>query len=367
MKKIAAFLMVIILTASIFTGCSKTSQTPQSEYKKYQDSFYDTFDTIIMVVGYAKTQEEFNSYMDKIHKRYQELDKLFDIYNSYDGLNNAKTINDNAGIKPVKVDKQLVDIIEFSKEWCKRTGGLKNIALGSVLSIWHDYREEGISDPDNAELPPMKDLQEAMKHTDIDKVIVDEKNSTVYLEDKGMSLDLGGIAKGYSTEIVAKEMMAAGFTSGIINAGGNVRILGKPLDGIRERWGVGIQDPNKSIVSDDGNTLDTVFLNNASVVDSGDYQRYYVVGDKVYHHIIDPTTLMPANYFHQVTIVTQDSGMADFLSSAVFMLPYDKGRALVESLPGVEAMWVMMDGTVKVTDGMKKILKSCGASGAKAK
>lgn len=363
MKKITAGLLMLFLITPLFTGCNKTQK---NEFTKYQDSFYDTFDTIIMVVGYTKTEDEFKSYMSKIHNRYKELDKLYDIYNNYDGINNIKTINDNAGKQPVKVDKQIIDIIKFSKEWCKKTGGLKNIALGSVLSIWHDYREEGRDDPDKAKLPPMKSLEEAAKHTDIDKVIVDEQNSTVYLEDPKMSLDVGGIAKGYSTEIVAKEIMAAGLTSGIINAGGNVRVLGKPLDGIRERWGIGIQDPDKSIVSDDGNILDTVFINNASVVDSGDYQRYYVVDDKVYHHIIDPTTLMPASYFHQVTIVTKDSGLADFLSSAVFLLPYEKGRKLVESLDGVEAMWVMLDGKVEATDGMKKILKSSGASGAKA-
>ncbi len=156
--------------------------------------------------------------------------------------------------------------------------------------------------------------------------------------------------------------MAEGLKSGMISAGGNVRVLEKPLDGIRQRWGIGIQNPEKSIVGD-SNLLDTIFINNASVVTSGDYQRYYVVDDKIIHHLIDSQTLMPGDYYRAVTVVTEDSGLADFLSTTVFLMPYDKSRKLVDTLDGVEAIWVMKDGTVEATDGMKKIIKSNGASG----
>lgn len=363
MRRITAGIMAVILSMFLFSGC-KTE--PKVKYSKYSNSFFDTFDTITMVVGYTKSEEEFNSYFEKIKIRFEKLHKLYDIYNDYEGINNIKTINDNAGIKPVKVDKEIIDLILFAKNWYKRTGGRTNIAMGSVLRIWHDYREQGQFDPENAKLPPMEKLKDAAKHTDINKVIVDTENSTVYLEDKRMSLDVGAVAKGFATELVAKEIMAAGFTSGIINAGGNVRVLGKPLDGIRERWGIGIQNPDKSIVGEDTDNLDTIFLNNASVVSSGNYQRYYVVDGKVIHHLIDPETLMPGQYYKAVTIVTQDSGIADFLSTTTFLLPYEKSRALVESLDGVEALWVMMDGKIEATDGMKKIMKSNGATGAKA-
>jgi thiamine biosynthesis lipoprotein len=213
----------------------------------------------------------------------------------------------------------------------------------------------------------MEELREAVKYTDIDKVIVDEQNSTVYLEDKRMSLDVGAVAKGFATELVAKEIMADGFTSGIISPGGNVRVLGKPLDGVRERWGIGIQDPGKMIVTAEENLLDTIFINNAAVVSSGDYQRYYIVDGKVMHHLIDPDTLMPGEYYRAITIVTENSGLADFLSTTAFLLPYDKSRALVESLEGVEAVWVMPDGKVMATEGMEKIMKSHGATGTKIK
>ncbi|MBA1335428.1 MAG: FAD:protein FMN transferase [Firmicutes bacterium] len=363
MRRLTAKFIVVLLLALLLTGCQTE---PKNEYSKYSESFFDTFDTLVNVVAYTKSEQEFNAYFQEIHARFQELHKMYDIYNDYEGINNIKTINDNAGIKPVKVDREIIDLILFAKEWYKRTDGQTNIAMGSVLRIWHEYREQGLYDPPNAKLPPMEDLLDAAKHTDIDKVIVDEENSTVYLADKRMSLDVGAVAKGYAVETVAKEVMAQGLESGIINAGGNIRVIGKPLDGIRERWGIGIQNPDKSIISNnDDNLLDTVFVNNASVVSSGDYQRYYIVDGKLVHHLIDPKTLMPGEYYSAVTIVTEDSGLADLLSTAVFLMPYEQGRALVDSLDGVEAVWVMHDGKTEATDGMKKIMKSNGATGAK--
>lgn len=363
MRRITATIMLVLMLVFLFTGCRAE---PKSEYTKYSDSFFDTFDTLVNVVTYTKSEQEFNSYFEKIHTRFLELHKLYDIYNDYEGINNIKTINDNAGIKPVKVDNEIVELILFAKEWYIRTGGQVNIAMGPVLQIWHDYREQGQYDPENAKLPSMEELLDAAKHTDIDKVIVDTENSTVYLADKRMRLDVGAVAKGYATEIVAKEIMEEGLKSGIISAGGNIRVIGKPLDGIRERWGIGIQNPDKSITSnDDSNLLDVIFINNASVVSSGDYQRYYIVNGKVIHHLIDPKTLMPGEYYRAVTIVTEDSGLADILSTAAFLMPYKRSRAFVESLDGVEAIWVMPDGKVEATDGMQKIMKSNGATGAK--
>jgi thiamine biosynthesis lipoprotein len=364
MRKIIAGVLSLIILVLSFTGCQNNKK---DQYIKYSGNFFDTFNTITSVVSYAKSEEEFNMYFEKIESSFNELHKLYDIYNNYEGINNLKTINDNAGIKPVKVDRQIIDLILFSKEWNKRTNGKLNIAMGSVLSIWHDYREEGMNDPFKAKVPPMEVLLEAAKHTDIDKVIVNEQNSTVYLEDKKMSLDVGAVAKGYATEVIAKEISVAGLKSGILSPGGNIRTIGKPLDGIRERWGIGIQDPDKPILTNEESNLDVVFIRDSSVVSSGDYERYYVVDDKVLHHLIDPTTLMPGDFYRAVTIVTEDSGIADALSTAVFLLPYEQSRALVESISGVDVLWVMKDGEIKTTEGMKKILKSKGASAAKAK
>jgi len=365
MKKVVSLLLAVILTFLFLSGCQQNENPPTEQaYKKYTYTFLDTFDTVTQVVGYTETEEEFNRYTEKIHERMLELHKLYDRYNDYEGINNIKTINDNAGVKPVKVSKDIINLILFCKNLYEDVDPQTNIAMGSVLEIWHKYRDEAEADPANAKIPPMEDLLAANEHTDFEKVIVDVENSTVYLNDPLMSLDVGAVAKGYATEVVVREIVEAGFTSGIISAGGNIRAFGKPMDGIRDKWGVGIQNPDSVIGNSEENVLETVFLTNASVVTSGDYQRFYMVGDKVIHHLIDPKTLMPGDYFRAVTIVTEDSGKADFLSTAVFLMPYEEGKALVESLEGVEALWVFKDGTIKTTEGMKSIMKSEGATAA---
>lgn len=363
MKRRNLLIMAVILIFILLVGCQKKEPPVKSEYTKYSYSFIDTFDTVTQVVGYTKTEEEFNAYAEKIHERMLNLHKLYDKYNDYEGINNIKTINDYAGVKPVKVDKDIIDLIIFSKQNYEEISTKTNIAMGAVLNIWHDYREAAILNSADAALPPMNDLLAANEHTDINKVIVDVENSTVYLDDPLMSLDVGAVAKGYATEVVVQEVVKDGFTSGIINAGGNVRAFGVPMDGVRSKWSVGIQNPDSYTVDSGENVLETVFLTDESVVTSGDYQRFYMIGDKMIHHLIDPETLMPGDYFRAVSIVTENSGLADFLSTAVFLTPYEEGRKLVES-SGAEAMWVFKDGTIEATEGMKKIMESQGATAA---
>ncbi|MDP4152079.1 MAG: FAD:protein FMN transferase [Bacillota bacterium] len=354
MKRLLAFILIFVILISS-SGCRLGGP------KKYSVEFFGVFDTVTQVIGYAESQSKFDYFSNKIEKRLQDLTKLYDIYNTYEGISNLKTINDNAGKQPVHVDKDIINMLKFSRDKYALTEGRVNIALGAVLSIWHDYREAGISDPKNAKLPPMDKLEDANKHTNINDVVIDETNDTVFLRDPEMSLDVGAIAKGYAVEIVAKEIEAEGFTSGVISVGGNVRVIGHPSDGVRKRWGIGLQDP-KAEINGTQNLLDTVFVKDSSVVTSGDYQRYYIVDGKRYNHIIDPDTLMSADKFRAVSVVTADSGLADALSTCLFILDYEDGLKLVQSIPGVEACWVMKDDSIKATDGMKKIMKKLGGA-----
>ncbi|HWQ78016.1 MAG TPA: FAD:protein FMN transferase, partial [Anaerovoracaceae bacterium] len=339
LKRLTAILILIVLAANL-TACAGAKK----ETNRYEAEFLLLFDTLTRIIGYAESEEEFSGYAELIHDSLEEYHQLYDIYHDYEGINNIKTINEQAGIAPVKVDQRIIDLLLFAKEAYELTGGENNVALGAVLRIWHEYREAGIEDPERAELPPAEQLQEAAKHTDINQVIIDEENSTVFLEDPAMSLDVGAIAKGYAVEQVAKIAEKNGITSCLISVGGNVRAIGARGDGTP--WKVGIQNP----FDQGGEDVSRIDLTEASLVTSGIYERYYTVDGKDYHHIIDPDTLYPSEYFASVSVLCPDSGMADALTKIINM-PFEEGLALVESLPDVEAVWVMPDKQVKYSSG----------------
>lgn len=342
----------LLLTALLFTmtDCSANSE------KRYKASFLKLFDTVTEIVGFAESEEKFSEYSQMVYDYLYEYNRLYDIYNDYDGLNNLKTINDNAGVKPVKVDRKIIDLLLFSKEAYEMTNGKVNIEFGAVLSLWHEHRIAGLDDPSSATLPDYEELQKRALHTDISKMVIDEEASTVFLEDSEMSLDVGAIAKGYAVEKTAQAMKDAGFANGMISVGGNVKTLGSKFDenGEEAPWGVGIQNPD---VNSSKTTLHILKLSDCSLVSSGVYERYYTVDGKQYHHIIDPETLMPAEYFVSVSIVCPDSGLADALSTAVFNMPYEEGVELVENLDDVEAMWVFHDGTKMYSSGFKALMQ----------
>lgn len=333
------------------TACSTNAD------KRYKASFLQLFDTVTEIVGYAESEEKFTEYSQMIYGYLEEFNRFYDIYHDYDGINNLKAINDNAGIVPVQVDRKIIDLLIFSKEMYKLTDGKVNIASGSVLSLWHNHRITGLEYPLTATLPEYEELHKRAQHTDINQILIDEEASTVYLEDPEMSLDVGAIAKGYAVEQTAQAIESAGFLNGMISVGGNVRTFGSKTDekGKRVPWSVGIQNPDLNSTE---KTLHILNLSDCSLVTSGIYERYYTVDGKQYHHIIDPETLMPAEHFVSLSIVCIDSGTADALSTAVFNMPFDEGIDLVEKLEGVEAVWVFHDGTMKYSTGFQALIKN---------
>lgn len=347
-----AFILVSLL---LLAACSP--QAEEQEYQRYSTYYLDIFDTVIQVIGYTSSEDEFFEYADEIEKRFQEFHKLYDKYNEYEGINNVRTINKNAGAEPVKVDQEIIDLILFSKEWHGRTYGKMNIAVGSMIEIWDESMEQARENPEQAELPSMEKLQTASLHGNIDDIIVDQEAMTVFLADENMSLDFGGVAKGFAAEIVGKEMIEKGFTSGAIIAGGNWKVLGKPQDPDRQHWSVGIQNPDNPQASDETGILEIVYIDDKSLDTSGNYQRYVMIGDLRVHHIIDPETLMPGNYQRGVTVLADHAGVAEYLATELFLLTYEQGRDLVDSLDGIEALWITEDKTVKATKGMEDIMQ----------
>lgn len=340
MKKSFCILLVCIL----LTGCAGQKEP---EKKQYTATFLTLFDTVTSIVGKADSQEEFQKTAQAVHDELLVYHQLFDIYNEYEGLNNLKTINDHAGLEPVAVDQRIIDLLKDCKSYYTLTGGRVNAAMGSVLNLWHEARTDGINDPINAYLPEQEQLEAANIHTVLDAVVIDETASTVYLSDSELRLDVGAIAKGWSVQRVC-ETAPSGL---LISVGGNVCATGSK-DPNGTPWVVGVQNPDGG-----EDYLHTLYLTKGSVVTSGDYQRAFIVDGKVYHHIIDPDTLYPSQYWRSVTIVCDDSGMADALSTALFLLPLEEGTALLEKT-GAVAMWVDSDGKIFYSEGFKSLIRT---------
>ena len=332
----------------VFLLVFQVCDLPFGKMTRYTATFLDVFDTRTEVVGYAKNKEDFLAQVELLKEKLTYYHELYDIYQDHEGINNIKTINDRAGIEPVVVDREIIDLLKYSKEMYELTDGQVNIAMGSVLSIWHDYRERALADPEHAKVPPMERLQEAADHTDIHQIVIDESASTVYLADKEMSLDVGGIGKGYAVQKVVDYAKEIGMERGLISVGGNVCAIGERIDGTM--WRLGIQNPD---LESDIKYVQKVDLKDKCVVSSGNYQRYYEVDGKRYCHIIDSDTLMPADYFAAVSIITEDSGMADALSTAVYNMPLSEGRAFVNRMENVEAMWIMEDGGIEYSENFE--------------
>ena len=341
MKRILFVLLAICL---LLSGCGVSRQ---AEEKQYTATFLDLFDTVTTVIGRAESEEAFRQKAQAIHDDLQYYHRLFDIYNVYEGVVNLKTVNDNAGLQPVTVDRAVIQLLQDCKEYYRLTDGKVNVAMGGVLALWHDARSDGIRDPQNAYLPAINKLQAAAGYADIDGICIDEEASTVYLTDPRMRLDVGAVAKGWAAQKVA-EAAPEGM---LISVGGNVCATGpKMKDGTP--WVIGIQDPD-----DSSKNLHTLYLTKGSVVTSGDYQRTYMVDGQAYHHIIDPQTLMPAAYWRSVSIVCRDSGLADALSTGLFLMDYEQGKALAQKC-GAEVLWVALDGTEFMTSGFKANLRN---------
>ncbi len=342
MKRTICLLCVLTL---LLSGCSSLTLTP--EKKQYTATFLTLFDTVTTITGRDDSKDAFSAKAQSIHDALLEYHQLFDIYHTYDELNNLKTINDNAGIGPVMVDTRIITLLQDCKRYAAITGGKVNAAMGSVLQLWHEARSDGINDPINAYLPDEAALRTAAEHMDFDQVIIDETASTVYIADPSLRLDVGAIAKGWSVQKVAETAP----TGLLISVGGNVCATG-PKDENGTAWVVGIQNPNGS-----EEYLHTLYVTGGSVVTSGDYQRTYMVDGVMYHHIIDPDTQYPSTYWRSVTILCADSGLADALSTALFLLPRSDGEALLRQCDA-EAMWVDQDGNIFYSSGFEDYIRT---------
>ena len=338
-------LFAVVLAMLLLTGCTNLRQEA-NQLTQYNASFLTLFDTVTTIVGRYPSEKEFSEVTQAIHDELLEYHQLFDIYNDYDGLNNLKTVNDNAGIAPVEVDSRIIDLLLDCKAYYELSGGKVNVAMGSVLNLWHVARNDSINDPANSYTPDPDRLAKAAEHGSFDTILIDEDAHSVFITDPDQRLDVGAIAKGWSMQRVAENA-----PSGLLmSIGGNVFATG-PKDASGTPWVVGVTNP------DGGNYLHTLNTSYGAVVTSGDYQRFYQVDGVTYHHIIDPVTLFPSNYWRSVTIVCDDSGLADALSTALFLLPQAEGQALLDAC-GAEALWMDLDGQLHYSTNFKTLIRT---------
>ena len=348
-KSLISLFAIIGLLVSM-TGCPTVANGGENK-KPLGMAYFSFFDTVSYIYSYqGDSQETFEARCEGASGILEEYHQLFDIYYEYSGITNLKTINRNAGGEPMVVDEKLIDFLLYAQELYEVTGGEMNIMMGSVLSLWHDCREQAGTDPANARIPTEEELEEANRHTDMSCLEIDVENNTVRITDPEASIDVGALGKGYATEKAAEYLRSQGADGYVLNIGGNIRIIGHKRDG--SGWTTGIKNPHDT----DTYALYLV-LADTSCVTSGDYERFYTVQGKRYHHIIDKDTLMPSDYFSSVTIITDDSGLADALSTALFAMSYEDGLALVEKIGGVEVFWVDKDGKQYMTPGLEDLIK----------
>lgn len=331
--------LIITVLGLIFIICGCFSNNTSEKKTK---TYYTFFDTVTYIHSYSNdTDSDFEKNAALAANELEKYHKLLDIYHEYSQVNNLCTVNKNAGVSPVSVDRELIEFLKYAKDLYYLTNGETNIMMGSVLSLWHECRNTG---PHS--LPDKESLIQASLHTDINLLVIDEKNNTVFITDSEASLDVGAIGKGYAVEKAAQVLENKNISGYVINSGGNIRAIGTKPDGAS--WVSGIKNPN----SDDSTLALRINIENCSCVTSGYYERFFIKDGVRYHHIIDKDSLYPASYYASVSIITKDSGLADALATALFCMPYNEGRALIESIDNAQAIWIFEDNRIEYTNGV---------------
>lgn len=308
--------------------------------EKHTEKIYEYFDTITTFMAYTKDEEEFEHYVEVLNEELKTYHELFNSYDRFEGVDNFLTINENAGKEPVEVDPSIIELIKYSKEMYELTDGKINIAMGSLLGLWHDAREISVNNPDEARIPEESVLKQASEHKNIDAIEIDEEKNTVYISDPDVQIDIGAIGKGYATKIIAQRLEEEGLKHGILSVGGDDVIFGENPASENSYYKIAIQNPNLEDKEEPYSSV--VSIRNTSVVTSGDYQRYFMVDGKRYHHIIDPETMYPSTKWRSVSVIMDDIAEADTISTYLFIIDYEEGLEFAKKV-GAEVLWIDED------------------------
>lgn len=308
---------LLLLLVFIVAGCKEKQAV-------YSRDFF-AMDTFITCQVLARDQALAEEALNRIEEAFLEIDRLT---NRFKSESDVFAVNQNAGIAPVNVNPDVFSIVATSIKWSDTTEGAFNILIGSTMDLW------GFGS-DNPKVPTEKDLAESLTKTDYHRIVLDSEKSTIFLSEKGMVMDLGGVAKGYATDKAVGALKELGIKKALINAGGNVYAMGTRADGTP--WRVGVQDPK-----DPQGIVALLEATDVALVSSGDYQRYFEVDGIRYHHILDPATGYPSRASVGTTVIMKSATVADILSTALFVKGSSEGIRLAESLAEVDAAMILI-------------------------
>lgn len=311
--------MIRVLLLIVLTTGAYTAFRPEESHKKVLLLMGSRFEIT------AVSADEQLAW-DAINAAIQEISRIEKLISSWDADSQTSEINRNAGVQPVKVDKELFALIKRSKKISDLTDGAFDISYASADRIWK-------FDGSVTDLPSDEAIKKSVKKISYQNIILDPEASAVFLKEQGMKIGFGAIGKGYAANRGKQIMQEMGITSGIVNAGGDLMAWGSEVDGSPRK--IGVANPkNKQQI------LAWFNATNMSVVTSGNYEKFITVDGKRYSHIIDPRTGWPVQGLKSVTIISPDAELSDALATSVFVLGKEKGLSLINQLKGVECIIV---------------------------
>jgi len=335
-------MVIVIVVALLVSGCLNDNLSASKPYKETQF----LMDTVVEITAYGPEAEA------GVKAAFAEFQRLHAITNNFDENSQISRINQMAGKNKVTVDTDLVYIIKLSQDVAVKLDDSFDITVGPLSALW------GIGHKGDF-IPNQAEIEKVLPLVNYRLVEVDSAANTVYLPKVGMMLDLGGIAKGYATDKAIEVLKAKGITSALVNAGGDVRVIGNKPDGMP--WRIGIQDPRNT----DGISAKLALTEWDTMETSGDYQRFIMKDGIRYSHILNPRTGWQPREVASVTMVTNSSTYGDILSKPIFVLGVEKGLALLKQFPGNEAVIVTMDGKIIITPGLEGKIELPSESGEK--
>jgi FAD:protein FMN transferase len=291
--------------------------------------------TRITVEVWAEDRGQADKAIDAVLAEMRHIDESM---STYKPTSEVSQVNDKAADGPMHISKELFDLLVQAKEYSVITDGAFDITYASV-GYMYDFRKH--MRPDDAQ------IAKALPAVNYLHVILDPKKQTVQFSQKGVRIDLGGIAKGYSVDRGIDVLKSLGFTRAYVGAGGDSRIIG---DRFGEPWVVGIRDPMKG----EGNVIARIPLVDAAISTSGDYERFFEEKGVRYHHIIDPHTGHSASKVRSATVIGPYATRTDGLSKTAFVLGPEKAMEIYNRLDDIDAIIVKLDGTVVYSKGMQR-------------